>query len=975
MRNLVIEGQSLEWLLESAADAMLIIDADGKIMLANPALDTLFGYASGQLIGQLLEVLIPMRFRHAHGEQRNGFFSHPKPRSMGSGADLFGQHADGREFPVEVSLSPLQTGQGLPLVLATIHDISQRKQAELKQRQLLEEVRTANEELSNFAYVVSHDLKAPLRGIGSLADWVATDYGHLFDDKGREHMRLMIKRVHRMGGLIDGILQYSRVGRVKEARVPLDLNLLLADVIDLLAPPATITVAIDGPLPTVTGEPIRIQQLFQNLISNAIKYMDKPQGQVRIGCRDDGTSWRFHVSDNGPGIEQRHFDRIFQLFQTLAPRDKVESTGVGLALVKKIVEMYHGRVWVESVVGEGASFFCHDDPARFSRNSGVQSGRQYGARRGRAGLSGRPGDRAALPDLPRYQYAGDERHRVPAGGQERRTAAPAADHCIDHFGRGTGQGAQLPPRRGRLYGQAGRLPQLCRHDAVDRPLLDHQRNAMMPAHAAAGVVPIRVLLVEDDTVDRMACQRAFDADPVRCFELLEADSGQQGLLLAQQERPDCILLDYQLPDLTGLEFLERLNRGAAKAVPVMMLTGADNATVAAESIRRGALDYIVKDSERRYLALLPAAIERMLREQRLINEKRQIEAKFRTLVEQIQAITYTASAGANAALRYISPQIRLLGFTPAEWLARPELHLQQLHADDREEAMRAIAASRLHGSALRLEYRMHARDGSILWLRDEAEAVLDAGPEPVIQGILVDITSHKLAEASLRQTRDALRELAAHQETIREDERKRIAREVHDELGGLLSGIRAYISVSVERASSAGAVPDPLLVDAAALAKDAMDAVRRVITDLRPSVLDQLGIWAALEWYTDQIAQRSGISCLCEIDAALAACELDAERSTMLFRIVQEALTNVVRHAQASQVSVRAVCGDGQLALTVQDNGVGIDTSKLAGGASWGVLGMMERARHFGGELQVSGVHGAGTTLRLLLPWEDADAS
>jgi two-component system sensor kinase FixL len=485
MRNLVIEGQSLEWLLASAADAMLIVDSDGKLILVNPALERLFGYDSGVLPGQLLEVLIPTRFRHAHGGQRNEFFNHPRPRSMGGGTELFGQHSDGREFPVEVSLSPLKTGQGLPLVLATIHDISQRKQAEQalqdseermraifetavdailtidergilerlnpaaqrlfgyteaevagknvsmlmpaphraqhdgylehylrtgeqriigkgreveglrkdgtlfpmdltvaemrlgdrrmftgmvrditerkeaedKHGKLMHEIRTANEELTSFAYVVSHDLKAPLRGIGSLADWIDTDYGHLLDAKGKEHMRLMIKRVHRMGGLIDGILQYSRVGRVKETMAPLDLTTLIGDAIDLLAPPGHIHVTLEGQMPTIVGEPIRIQQLFQNLISNSIKYMDKPQGQVQVGCSDAGNFWQFHVRDNGPGIEARHFERIFQLFQTLAPRDKVESTGVGLALVKKIVEMYHGKIWVESVVGEGACFY------------------------------------------------------------------------------------------------------------------------------------------------------------------------------------------------------------------------------------------------------------------------------------------------------------------------------------------------------------------------------------------------------------------------------------------------------------------------------------------------------------------------------------------------------------------------------------------------------------------------------------------
>lgn len=237
------------------------------------------------------------------------------------------------------------------------YEIRGRKQVEERQAQLVHELESANEELRNFAYVVSHDLKAPLRAISSLADWVVTDYADKFDDEGREHMRLLLGRVRRMDGLIDGILQYSRVGRVKEAGVAVDLGQLVHEVIDLLSPPPNIAITIDNPLPTVVAERTRLQQLFQNLLSNAIKYMDKPGGKIRIGCVAVGNKWKLSVSDNGPGIEERHFEKIFQLFQTLAPRDRVESTGVGLALVKKIVEMYGGEVWVESKVGEGSTFF------------------------------------------------------------------------------------------------------------------------------------------------------------------------------------------------------------------------------------------------------------------------------------------------------------------------------------------------------------------------------------------------------------------------------------------------------------------------------------------------------------------------------------------------------------------------------------------------------------------------------------------
>jgi len=219
------------------------------------------------------------------------------------------------------------------------------------------QIEQANRELTDFAYVVSHDLKAPLRGIASLAGWISADYAGKIGAEGQEQLQLMVGRVKRMNALIDGILTYSRAGRSREARMEMDLAKLVPNVIDLLAPPPHIRVEVAGPMPRVMIEPTKAQQLFQNLFSNAIKYMDKPQGLVRVNCEADGEEfWRFSVSDNGPGIEEKYFEKIFQLFQTLAPRDSVEGTGVGLALVKKIVETESGRVWLESTPGEGTTF-------------------------------------------------------------------------------------------------------------------------------------------------------------------------------------------------------------------------------------------------------------------------------------------------------------------------------------------------------------------------------------------------------------------------------------------------------------------------------------------------------------------------------------------------------------------------------------------------------------------------------------------
>ncbi|MEC4748844.1 ATP-binding protein [Methylomicrobium sp. Wu6] len=243
------------------------------------------------------------------------------------------------------------------LTLLTFLNITERKRLEAEQARMIHELESANEELNNFAYVVSHDLKAPLRAIGSLANWIVTDQQDRLDDEGQEHLRLLIQRVHRMNALIDGVLRYSRIGRLHEAVVDIDFNELVHEVIDSLAPPAHLVVTVAPDLPSIRAEKTAIQQVLQNLIANAIRYLDKPQGRIEIGCVSQGESWRFSVADNGPGIEARHFERIFQLFQTLNPRDRLESTGVGLAIVKKIVEQSGGEVMIESVPGEGSTFF------------------------------------------------------------------------------------------------------------------------------------------------------------------------------------------------------------------------------------------------------------------------------------------------------------------------------------------------------------------------------------------------------------------------------------------------------------------------------------------------------------------------------------------------------------------------------------------------------------------------------------------
>jgi len=231
----------------------------------------------------------------------------------------------------------------------------QKKEKLLKQQ--ADELAAINQDLKEFAYIVSHDLKAPLRAISSLVNWLACDYEDKIDEKGKEMIDLLLRRVKRMHDLIEGVLKYSRVGRIREEKVAIDLNPLVENIIEVIDPPENIEVQVLCKLPTIVAEKTRVEQVFQNLISNAVKYMDKPVGKININCVENGDYWLFSIKDNGQGIEEKHFKKIFQIFQTLASRDEIESTGVGLSLVKKIVELYGGKVWVDSEVGKGSTFY------------------------------------------------------------------------------------------------------------------------------------------------------------------------------------------------------------------------------------------------------------------------------------------------------------------------------------------------------------------------------------------------------------------------------------------------------------------------------------------------------------------------------------------------------------------------------------------------------------------------------------------
>jgi signal transduction histidine kinase len=224
-------------------------------------------------------------------------------------------------------------------------------------KSIVRELRRANKELQEFAYITAHDLKTPLRGIGTLAEWLSTDYADKFDEQGQKQVKMLTERAKRADKLVDSILQYSSIGQLKEEQEQLDLNMVLHDIICEIEPSENINITVESKLPVLMCKKTHIGQVFHNLLSNAVKHMDKEKGQIKVGCTEKKGFWKFSVADNGPGIDKKYFKKIFKIFQTLVLSDETESTGIGLSIAKKIVNMNAGRIWVESEVGKGSTFF------------------------------------------------------------------------------------------------------------------------------------------------------------------------------------------------------------------------------------------------------------------------------------------------------------------------------------------------------------------------------------------------------------------------------------------------------------------------------------------------------------------------------------------------------------------------------------------------------------------------------------------
>lgn len=343
--------------LRSTLDSIITIDSNGIVLEFNRAAQETFGYSYAEAVGNALgDLIIPDRFRDAHRAGMGRYLSTGQAHVLGKRLELPAMRRDGTEFPSELTITRSDI-DGAPAFIGVLRDITERKKADTEREQLIAALARSNQELDQFAYVTSHDLKAPLRGIANLSQWIEEDLGETLAGDNKSQMELLRGRVHRMEALIDGILQYSRVGRVRARPELVDTGTLVAEVVELLAAPAEVSVEVMPGMPVVNVERVPLQQVFLNLVGNAIKHTGRSNPAIEVRAVDDGEMIQFSVSDNGQGIAPQYHERIFGIFQTLEARDKVEGTGIGLSVVKKMVELKGGRVWVESDLGQGATFY------------------------------------------------------------------------------------------------------------------------------------------------------------------------------------------------------------------------------------------------------------------------------------------------------------------------------------------------------------------------------------------------------------------------------------------------------------------------------------------------------------------------------------------------------------------------------------------------------------------------------------------
>jgi PAS domain S-box-containing protein len=364
LRREVVDRKAAEerfrLIVETALDAVVTMNAAGTITGWSPQAETVFGWSHKEVFGRsLADTIIPERYREAHRRGLERFLATGKSSMLNQRFELSALDRHGTEFPVELAITVLHSGDA-PSFSAFVRDITERKRID-------DDLRRSNADLEQYAYIASHDLQEPLRMVTSYTELLAERYRGQLDHKAAKFIHYITDGAKRMQRLVTDLLTYSRVGALGIALKPVSAEVVVRNVLNSLGPfirETGATIEITAPLPAVMADEVQLMQLLQNLIGNALKFRSVRPPRVVIDAVACDSRWRFSVQDNGIGIDVRYTERIFQMFQRLHEKERYEGSGIGLAIAKRIVERHDGRIWLESTVGAGTTFFFTLSPAR-----------------------------------------------------------------------------------------------------------------------------------------------------------------------------------------------------------------------------------------------------------------------------------------------------------------------------------------------------------------------------------------------------------------------------------------------------------------------------------------------------------------------------------------------------------------------------------------------------------------------------------